>query len=333
MILMMTTLFSSPISTTKHVLVNNVLHFPNSPSQNDDVNRTVAFTTPQNYAHRLSRLLTLKKWIPLWCPTVVVEPTPRTHSNLLRYLTPPSPNHGFSLLEDFSAVAFSSRTGISAFLDALLETQSPPLSPYGESFTISALGNDSELLTPDFVARICANSERVIVSVPPNATPSGLVESLGPGMARRVLCPVPLVVGLEEPPVVPDFLRDLGQMGWAAVRVDAYETRWAGPKCAERLVDNGEREGEGVDAIVFTSTAEVEGLLKSLVEIGLGWCGLRKRWPGLVVAAHGPVTALGAERLGVRVDVVSSRFSSFDGVVEALAHTWEWDGSSSSIVL
>jgi len=37
-----------------------------------------------------------------------------------------------------------------------------------------------------------------------------------------------------------------------------------------------------------------------------------------VVAAHRPVTAAGAERLGVKVDVVSSRFDSFEGVVDAL---------------
>ena len=45
---------------------------------------------------------------------------------------------------------------------------------------------------------------------------------------------------------------------------------------------------------------------------------VRRRWPHLVVAAHGPVTAAGAERLGVNVDVVSARFDSFQGVVDAV---------------
>uniref|UniRef100_A0A803NCD8 Tetrapyrrole biosynthesis uroporphyrinogen III synthase domain-containing protein n=3 Tax=Chenopodium quinoa TaxID=63459 RepID=A0A803NCD8_CHEQI len=80
-------------------------------------------------------------------------------------------------------------------------------------------------------------------------------------------------------------------MGWVPSRVNAYETRWAGPKCVEKLVEVDE-----LDGLVFTSTAEVEGLLKSLSEYGLDWEGVRKRWPGLVVAAHGPVTASGAER-------------------------------------
>lgn len=153
--------------------------------------------------------------------------------------------------------------------------------------------------------------------MPATATPSGLVAVLGAGDGRKVLCPVPLVVGLEEPPVVPGFLRELWACGWVPVRVEAYETRWAGPMCAEGIVRASE-ERDRLDAVVFTSSAEVEGLLKSLSEFGLGFGDLRRRSPGLVVAAHGPVTAAGAERLGVEVDVVSSKFDSFDGVVDVL---------------
>lgn len=135
-----------------------------------------------------------------------------------------------------------------------------------------------------------------------------------------VLCPVPRVVGLDEPQVVPDFLCDLRAAGWTPVRVDAYETRWAGPLCAEGIV-KGSEEG-GLDAVVFTSSAEVEGLLKSMEGFGLGFEGLRRWCPRLVVAAHGPITAAGAERLGVKVDVVSSRFDSFQGVVDVLNVTF-----------
>lgn len=141
--------------------------------------------------------------------------------------------------------------------------------------------------------------------------------SLGLGGGRRVLCPVPLVVGLEEPPVVPEFLAALEASGWAPVRVPAYETKWAGPACAAALLRAG-----GVDAIVFTSTAEVEGLVKGLEGMGLGWGEVRRRWPGIVVAAHGLVTASGAAAAGVEVEVVGKRFGSFEGVVEAVAKSW-----------
>lgn len=290
--------------------------------------RLIAFTTPENYAGRLARVIKLRGWSPLWCPTVVVEATPQTISSIQEYLYPQNrnPAKSQSILEDFSAVAFTSRTGITAFSEALAGLATPPLAPDGEPFIISSLGKDSELLDESFLIKLCENPSRIEVLVPTIATPSGLVESLGLGQGRKVLCPVPLVLGLEEPPVVPRFLNDLAKRGWNAVRVNAYETRWAGPECAQVVASKIDEEewGSGVDAIVFTSTAEVEGFLKSLKELGFDWGKMvRKRWPRMVVAAHGPVTASGAERLGVGIDVVSSKFDSFEGVIDALEYKWK----------
>ncbi|KAK6928352.1 Tetrapyrrole biosynthesis, uroporphyrinogen III synthase [Dillenia turbinata] len=289
-----------------------------SSSLQPHLHRTIAFTTPNNYSSRLSHLISLRNphWTPLWCPTVLVHTTPLTRSSLSLFLCPPSDALS---LQHFSAIAFTSRTGITAFAETLLSLNlhDPPLPQDGDVFTLSALGSDSELLNPNLISKLCHNPNRIRILVPETSTPSGLVESLGPGLGRRVLCPVPEVKGLTEPPVVPNFIRELGLKGWVAVRVPAYETRWVGPGCAGPVLER--REGERLDAIVFTSSTEVEGLLKSLRELGLDWAGFRRMWPDLVVAAHGPVTAKGAERLGVSVDLVSERFSSFDGVVEALA--------------
>ncbi|XP_068649149.1 uncharacterized protein [Aristolochia californica] len=273
--------------------------------------RRIAFTTPLTYATRLAQRIELRGWAPYHCPTIMVGPTPRTDSALEAYLLPPCP------LLHFCAIAFTSRNGIAAVAQTL-RPDFHPLPPSGEVFIVSALGNDGELLDDAFLSKLCPNPSRLKVLVPPVATPAGLVRSLGPGSGRRILCPVPLVVDLEEPPVVPDFLNGLAQNGWDPVRVPAYETSWAGPKCAEALL-----ELSGIlDAVVFTSTAEVEGLLKSLRELGCEWGKVRERWPEVIVATHGPVTATGAERLGVDVDVVSRRFGSFEGVVEALESRW-----------
>lgn len=291
------------------------------PNNGAGAGRVVSFTTPQNYAGRLSHFIKLKNWSPLSCPTVIVEPTPQTISLIQRFLSV-SDNSQSPLLQDFSAVAFTSRTGISAFSQALDSLNTPPLGPDRELFTVSALGKDAELLDEFFMSKLCAKPSRIKVLVPQVSTPTGLVESLGLGKGRKVLCPVPLVLGLEEPPVVPKFLDDLAKKGWVAVRVNAYETRWAGPNCAEEVVRRSQ-EANGLDAIVFTSTGEVEGFLKSLRELGLEWEMMRRRCPRIVVAAHGPVTASGAERLGVGVDVVSSKFDSFDGVVDALDYRWK----------
>lgn len=295
---------------------------------NNGSSRLIAFTTPKNYAGRLARVIKLHGWSPLWCPTVVVETTPQTISYIQDYLFYPNRNPTKSqnnILEGFSAVAFTSRTGITAFSEALAGVETPPLAPDGEPFVISALGKDSELLDESFLTKLCKNPSRIQVLVPTIATPSGLVESLGLGQGRKVLSPVPLVLGLEEPPVVPRFLNDLTEKGWIATRVNAYETRWAGPECAQIVASKMDNEsGSGVDAIVFTSTAEVEGFLKSLKELGMDWGKMvRKKWPRMVVAAHGPVTASGAERLGVAIDVVSSKFDSFEGVIDALDYKWK----------
>lgn len=60
-------------------------------------------------------------------------------------------------------------------------------------------------------------------------------------------------------------------------------------------------------------------LLNSLHALGMDWKMFRDRHPRLLVAAHGPVTASGAHRLGVEIDVVGKEFNSFSGVVDALA--------------
>ncbi|XP_052190459.1 uncharacterized protein LOC127800081 [Diospyros lotus] len=292
-------------------------------------NRVVAFTTPQNYAPRLSHLLRLHGWQPLWCPTVLVQTTPHTEASIRLHLSYPSGDQATPPLDRFAAIAFTSRSGISAFSEALATLDNPPLAPAGEAFTIAALGKDAELLDEALVGGLCHNSDRIKVLIPPISTPAGLAESLGAGLGRSVLCPVPLVVGLEEPPVVPDFLRELTGKGWIPVRAEAYETRWAGAESAEPIVRRSEYGG-GLNAVVFSSTGEVEGLLKSLKEKGLDWETVKRRCPELVVAAHGPVTAAGAERLGVGVDVVSRRFDSFAGVVEALALRWESESESKS---
>ncbi|GMJ07688.1 hypothetical protein HRI_004438000 [Hibiscus trionum] len=273
------------------------------------VKPTVIFTTPPNYAARLSDLLTLKGHNPLWCPTITTSPTPQS---LFLHLSPSS-------LSLFSAVAFPSRASITSFSLAATSLRKPLLPSHGPTFILAALGKDSELIDTPFISQICSNLQRIKIIVPPVATPSSLALSLGEGCSRKVLCPVPKVIGLNEPPVVPDFLNDLKNGGWFPVRVDAYETRWLGPDCVKEMLKKGQEEKENeLYAIVFTSSGEVEGLLKSLKEFGWDWGMVRRRWPRLVVAAHGPVTAAGAERLGVDVDVVSSDFSSFQGVVDAL---------------
>jgi uroporphyrinogen-III synthase len=69
--------------------------------------------------------------------------------------------------------------------------------------------------------------------------------------------------GLKQPPVVPQFLESLKAAGANPTRVDAYTTKQGvspddiGPEAA--LMDAG-----CVSAVVFTSTAEAQGLVNAL---------------------------------------------------------------------
>ncbi|RVW16475.1 hypothetical protein CK203_069464 [Vitis vinifera] len=111
--------------------------------------RAVAFTTPLNYAGRLSHLLQLKGWSPLCCPTIVVEPSPQTKASIQFFLSTKaqSNDNKKTPLEDFSAIAFTSRAGILAFSETLMRNEETPLEPYGENFTVSALGKMLNFLT------------------------------------------------------------------------------------------------------------------------------------------------------------------------------------------
>lgn len=69
--------------------------------------------------------------------------------------------------------------------------------------------------------------------------------------------------GLVEPPVVPRFLDALEEGGAAARRVDAYVTR-AGVTADDIAPEAALMSGGCVDAVIFTSTAEAQGLLAAL---------------------------------------------------------------------
>ncbi|KAL2629920.1 hypothetical protein R1flu_014606 [Riccia fluitans] len=256
--------------------------------------RRVATTTPSHYAPRLAEILRREEADVVWCPTILTEFTDRTRANV---------DSGVHQIFDsgVSGIAFTSRAGITAFSVALGDRRLPE-----NPFIIAALGRDAECLNE---LKMIDPSKSTVVS-PAIATPSALVEALGEGKGRKILCPVPLVVDLEEPPVVSDFLQDLMYRGWIPVRVNAYITRWIGKDCDGVLGDGD------IDALIFTSSAEVEGLIKSNWLMG-NWRKRENRT--FLVATHGPVTAAGAARLGIDVDVVGQRFESFSGVVEELA--------------
>ncbi|XP_057828855.2 uncharacterized protein LOC131040004 [Cryptomeria japonica] len=141
-----------------------------------------------------------------------------------------------------------------------IEGRGNPLNKKGDPFFVGALGKNAQLLKD---LKFCIENPRVKTLVPTIAIPKGLVDELGDGHVRKILCPLPLVLGLDKPSVVPNFLMALQAKGWDAVRLNAYVTRWARSDCAQMLL--GMRE---TDAIVLTSITETQGLLKNLLFFG-----------------------------------------------------------------
>lgn len=185
---------------------------------------------------------------------------------------------------------------------------------------LCALGADGDALRDAYGLEVSVS--------PPEASTAGLVAELARrGLPRgaRVLAPVPLVAGgLEEPPVVPRFMAGLERIGADAVRVPAYLTTAGLPGAAGLEAAAAERdlfETGRVAAVVFSSTAEAQGLCRLMG--GRDALAAAAAHHNVILAAHGPYTAAGAsEVIGAPVPVVARDFSTFGGVVAALAEAF-----------
>ena len=242
---------------------------------------TVLITTPSPYAARLKSALHAQGAAVVHLEAVRTELLHGGDQRKLRRALLIDHRNG-----DY--VAFTSRRGIQGARRACGSQLTKAFTHGDKPFLAIALGADADALVACGVPH-----ERVLV--PRVASPAGIVAMLRARVPRAqraattVLCPVPRVVGLTEPPVVPRFLRALRRAGFGYARVDAYETRWPGAGRAARAATARLAVPGAIDAIAVTSTAEVEGLQRYCALYGVG---LRRAAVPLV--AHGPVTAGGA---------------------------------------
>ncbi len=251
--------------------------------------RRVLFCTPRNYAQKLARLLVQHGARPFWMPTIVIEPL-RDYSAL---------DAAIRALSGYDWISFTSRNGIEAFfarLDALgLDDR------VLANTKVSALGNDGEALEQMGIR---------VDLLPAAASTRGVIDELERrGETRgRILLPVPEVVGMEEPSVIPDFVRALEGLGMQPHRVPAYATHRVteGLELELQLLLDG-----AFDVVAFSSVGEIDGLLHLL---GERRAALRDQ----ALACYGPVTADGARQRGLRVDIVAADYSVFEGYVAAL---------------
>ncbi len=252
--------------------------------------KTVLFTAPRNYAGRLGQLLIERGARPVWMPTISIEPMAdySAFDAVIRER------------DKYDWIAFTSRNGIDAYLNRIEALGLRPADVAG--LKTAAIGNDARLLEQ-------AGLKPTLV--PPAPSPTGIVDEL----RRRgqvsgvVIVPAPDVVGMDEPAVVPDFVRDLEAIGLKTRRVPAYVTarETANLDVGTRMLLAGE-----VDIVAFTSRGEIDSLL---MHLGERRDVLNSR---AALACFGPITSEGARLRNLRVDIIATDYSRFEGFVAAM---------------
>ncbi|HAG15719.1 MAG TPA: uroporphyrinogen III synthase [Bacteroidales bacterium] len=250
----------------------------------------ILVTAPSNYAKSLSNLIKEKGGIPVLMPTVetAINPDTKAIDNLLRNI------------DSVNWVVLPSRMAIDAFFSRIAANSVSKKALKKVKFC--ALGNDINYLKENFRVNVAFH--------PSEAGPNGIVEALKnqPNIQNQNLWIVaPLVIGVTEPNVIPNFIRDLNHLGLRVQKAEGYITRIADPKKYNEQLDllkNGQ-----IDLIAFTSTAEIEALIKitSIETI-----------ENQIVACFGPYTGKNAQLLGLNPEFIGTEFHSFVDFVNGI---------------
>lgn len=268
----------------------------------------VAVTAPRPYLARLSAYLHDAEALPVSMSTIstrILLPGERDQLEeaILR-------------LSEYDLVIFPSRNAIEAFSDVLHSFALDGngfLALRASGVKLAALGADSHCVRDSL--------QTTVDFISPDATPQGLVNLLADDIMwkpRSVLVPVPVVSGLPEPPVVPDFLEALrNRINCTVSPIPAYLTEPVSRHYISKEIDLLLQD-DGIAALIFSSTAEALAL-RAILGQDLPTFIDRVSHQKLVVAAHGPVTAEGIRSaFGFEHVVVSGDSSTFSGVVTAL---------------
>ncbi len=242
------------------------------------VGKRIVVTRPAHQASTLSARLEKAGARPIALPTVAIE---RIRPN-------PALEEALDGLSGFDWVVFTSVNGVDIFVEearryrrviGMSEVRVAAIGPV-TARTLATYGIRAHLVPTRFVAE-------------------GIVHELGDVRAQRILLPR----AARARRMLSDALRDRGAR---VTDVALYRTTIP-------PVDPGtvRQIAEGVDVITFTSSSTVENFVTIVADRSPDVCGRA------VVACIGPVTAQTARDLGLRVDVVASRYTT-NGLVAAL---------------
>ena len=265
-------------------------------------------TSPAGYAQRLLKAFSecsdATQFHPVSCPMIETDVSIDS-ADSIRF---------FHQLDEYDYIAFSSRKSIEAFaLGLQKEGIRIPA-----SLRLCAIGKDNEML------RESLHTEPAFVSAEPS--PMGIVRHLEQlsidGMRIGVLAPQ--VIGMEEPPIVPDFINGLKAIGMQPSRINVYHTKSASK---EVLSETARHITEKTyDGVVFTSGTEIKVFLQMVPS----QLTIDEFVKDLTVICYGPYTARCAADYGLKVDFTSPAFGSFQQLVTEISHYYS--NSSDSFV-
>lgn len=251
----------------------------------------VLFTTPNGYAQRMVAALEEIDVFPVSLP--LIETVNTEDKTQLKSL--------FNNPDKYQWIAFSSRKAIEVFAQQLKEMSYSM--DYFKQTQFCAIGKDAEHLY---------NLTGITPSIIPHEpSPVGIVQALAEITdikGQKIAVLAPRIENLTEPNVVPDFLFKLDSIGLEVTKIEAYITR----SCSlanKRTIVKEILDGE-YDIIAFTSSAEVEAFLNLMKG--------NKIPDTQIFACFGPYTAANAEKMGIKVSIVSDDFSSFNGFAKAM---------------
>lgn len=252
-------------------------------------NKTILITAPKGYSERMQKVFTEKSFNVIASPfiqtTVPVNIKGDVKSFLNRIVT-------------YDYVMFSSRKAVDALFQGLKAANIAPSILRG--IKLCAIGKDADYVFEKLHVRASI--------IPKEPSPMGIADEIfqqGDAKGKTIAVLAPEVLGIKEPPVVPDFIDKLKSMGMEVTRVNVYTTQAADIEASIALI-----KLKKIDCIAFTSSAEIEVLLSRI--------GKSMVLKDIDIACFGIYTAAFAKEKGLNVKIISKDFSSFNGFADAV---------------
>jgi len=248
----------------------------------------VLITSPKGYSERFKDVFSESNLNPVTIPmieTVVPDNMPEMERLFIH-------------LNCFEYIVFSSRKAIDSFYK-IQSKRNLPLA----GIKFCAIGKDADYTIEKLGVQLAIH--------PDEPSPMGIAGKLNEDKGikgKTIAALVPLVEGIEEPDVVPNFLEKLDSIGMNVTRINAYITRPVDKSQIDRAVKL--ITSKEIKCIAFTSSAEVEILLQNMNGNSL--------LDTITIACFGPYTAAYAQKRGLNVSVVAQDFSSFSGFLKAI---------------